>query len=119
MSYDPQSNPYESSTSPYLTPKPGPSGQEQLPLILAIVSVVAGGMGFLSCFCCLFLPMPVLSLATGVPVLFMRSDQTAKIIAIVGVVFAALSIAVFILAMVVWGGAAMTDPQFRQQFNQP
>ena len=103
MNYDPHSNPFQarSDSNPFGPPLE-PAGHDAQAWILAVFSLVTGVMGLLAFpgTCILFLPLPLISLATGTPVLLMRSSQSPKTVAIVGLAFAGLSVIAIIAAIV-------------------
>jgi hypothetical protein len=103
------SNPFQAPPGSYPPYAPVASGPPPLAMILAIISLATGVMGLLAFpgTCCLFLPMPLISLVTGVPVLFLPY-KSAKMVAIVGLVFAGLSVMAIIAAIVLRATGVIT-----------
>ena len=79
-------NPFATSSSPaYSTGGYPPSQSNQLPMLLAVGSLITGLMGNLSCFCCLASPLSLLAVGLGVAALTQKPDNNAKVMAIIGV----------------------------------
>src|SRR5205814_2350553 len=91
-------NPYQSSATTSSYRQPNNSGPA--PMILAVSSLVMSIAGLLSCFCCLFMPFPAISLLLGIIALCLKPDPPAKITAIVGIVLSLLVVALLIAAVV-------------------
>jgi hypothetical protein len=85
------SNPHDQN--PFVAPAPAaysaggypPNQPNQLPMLLAVGSLITGLMGNLSCFCCLASPLSLLAVGLGVAALTQKPDNNAKVMAIVGV----------------------------------
>ena len=115
----PSLNPYASSsipTSSYSTPY-GPPNPNQGPMLLAIGSLITAAIGLLSCGCCVFMPFPAISLIMGIAALFQKPDPSARVIAIIGISISGLTLALIIIAMILWMAGMAADPQLRQAFG--
>ena len=93
--------------NPYQSPKPPPPGQlsyappnpGQNAQILAVLSLVVGGLGLLSvcpCFGCFFMWMPPLAIVMGVIALALNPDRPAKTMAIAGISCGGLAVVLWI-----------------------
>jgi len=109
-------NPYASSPVPQGYGPP--SQQNSAAMMLAVGSLVTALMGLLSCACCMFMPFPPISLLLGIGALFQKPDQSARIIAILGIVLSALSLILFAVLMIIGLAGAAMDPQFQQGFGK-
>jgi hypothetical protein len=106
MSYPPSTPSHEFLPTPS-TPPPGlppvgypPANPNQTPMLLAVASLVTGVSGLLNCACCLFLPMPFISITLGAIALTQRPDRSARIMATIGIALSGLTLLVFFGSMV-------------------
>jgi hypothetical protein len=88
--------PPQYSSSAYPTDGYPLGNPNQLPMLLAVGSLVTGLLGTITCGCCLFIPAPLLSIVLGTAVLFNRPDNNAKVMAIIGIVTSTLTLIVFV-----------------------
>jgi len=96
--------------SPYPSPPPlppvqpayGPGNPNQGAMALAIASLVVGAIGFTSGCCCALLPLPPIAIVLGIIALTQKPDNTAKTLAIAGIVCGALSL-LFSVVVFIWG----------------
>jgi hypothetical protein len=110
-------NPYESpSGGGGYSPRRESGGA---PMVLAILSLISGVIGLLSCGCCLFLFLPPLSLLLGTIALCLKPDQNAKVMAIVGIVLSILTLGFIFASSLIWGLTLSMDPDFQRILRQP
>ena len=111
MSFGP--NPYD---SPQVLPPGQPAypqgGPNQTPLVLAIASLGIALAGFTSNCCCLFMPLPPVAILLGIIALTQKPDQTAKGLAIAGIVCGALSIVLWIVLFILQIAGIAVQHQF-------
>lgn len=115
MSYPPGGSPYQ--PPPSLPPEPWtagypPANPNQTSTLLAVGSLVTGVFGLLNCACCVFLPMPFVSIALGVIALTQKPNQSGRVMAIIGITLSALILVVFFgsMAFVMLNQAANKGP---------
>jgi hypothetical protein len=70
-------------------------------MMLAVASLVTGIMGLMSCGCCLFMPFPPISLALGIIALCLKPDQSAKVMATIGIVISSIILLIFLVGVLV------------------
>jgi hypothetical protein len=113
-----QPNPYDPPPpSAYPPSGYGPASPNQTPMILAVGSLVTGVLSLISCvpLCgCILMPMPLIALVLGGVTLSQKPDQNAKIMAIIGIALAGLTIAAWIVMMVLNIVMGMSNPRFPQ-----
>ena len=97
MSLPTNPNPFAAS-SPETYPTGGypPANPNQTPMMLAVGSLITGLIGTIACGCCIFLPMPLLSIVLGAAALLNKPDKNAKVMAIIGIVLGALTLLTFL-----------------------
>lgn len=88
---------------------PGAAGGGQKMEVLAIVSLVAGIVSLITCFCCgiFAVPVPIAAIVTGVLGLKKVNNDPSlggKPLAMVGIALGAVSLVLMILMMILWGG---------------
>jgi hypothetical protein len=109
-------NPYDPPPSPeYPQSAYGPPNRNQTPMMLAAGSLVTGVLGLVSCGCCLFMPLPVLSIILGAIALTMKPEQNAKVMAIVGICLAGFTLLAWIAMFVFQIGLGVSQ-EFRPEF---
>ena len=110
-------SPYEQPPQPYSQPGYPPGNPPQPALVLGIISVALGALGFFSncgCLGCVFMPLPPLAIVLGIIALTQKPDQTAKVLAICGIACGALSLLLWVLFIALGvGSAVLNHPQLR------
>jgi hypothetical protein len=86
-------------------------------MIMAVASLVTGVIGLMSCGCCLFMPFPAISLALGIIVLCQKSDQSAKVMATIGVVISSIVLLVFLVGVIMAAVNGAMDAQPWQELD--
>jgi hypothetical protein len=83
--------------TPPAYPPPNPN---QTPTLLAVGSLVTGVISLLNCVCCLLIPVPFISIALGTIALTQKPDQSARVMAIIGIALRGLILVVFFGSMI-------------------
>src|SRR5262245_27867044 len=104
-------NPYESPAAG--PPSPYATSTNQTPVFLAVGSLVTAVLGMSSCLplvgCC-FMPLPVVSLGLGIFALAQKPEQGPKMMAIIGITLAVLTLLAW-AAMLIIGLVATSMDQ--------